>query len=432
MQNPHGLMIHGKNDSMNSAPFMPAYNLSLPYIMDRAIGARITEPFPAGQTITAYVRGIPLGEAVVDSYGAAGGEIVIPVNHFPWVNLPCEIRLAGADGLDAAPILVLTRSEQIYRLAGPGAIEDVDVRIDGGQISGTAVNRINGFNAPMLIGRVNGMDLRPINVQPARPRDGGGCSIAFSMTLERDDFSIEGAQYEVLFLPSMVPIWSTTLAPSESTAPDLMLEVKKRLASAERRTSAAISNIDARLDSEIERQNQVIQNVTTYLSSLVLDQINASLSGQDDSATISRKIIDAARLEAGSTATAYHSVVGVDSPFLGGGWSSIKEDQRRIQVRWMASAATLFNPHPDRPVASIVLTISDTHSQSLERDLTVLCDGLLSKITVTPSDQTPCTVQVSPAIGDRVHLIALLVSPNTETDAEQKLALVDATFHYRD
>lgn len=424
-------MTHGKLNSMNSAPSTATHGLRDPYVMDKAIGARITEPSLAGQTIRAYVRGIPLGEAVVGP-GTTDGELIIPINRFPWVSLPCEIRLAGADGLDAAPVLVLTRSEQVYRLAGPGTIEDVDIRIDGGQINGTAANRINGFNAPMLIGRVNGAGFRPINVQPVRPRGDGGCSITFSMKLERDDFSAEGAHYEVLFLPSMTSIWSMTLAPAESTAPDLMLEIQERLTSAERRTSIAISNISARLDSEIERQNQVVQNVTAYLSSLILDRINASLSGHDESATIARKIIEAARLEAGTIGAASHSVVGVESPFLGAGWSRVKEDKRRIHVRWMASTATLFNPHPDRPVASIILTISDTHDQLLERDLTVLCDGQPSDITVTPSDQTPCTVTISPAAGDRVHLVALLASPNTSTDPEQKLALVDATFRYRD
>lgn len=416
---------------MHSLSAKPTHGLDTPYVMDKAIGARVLEPSLVGQTITAYVRGIPIGEAVAAPLGS-DGSVFIPVNRFPWVNLPCEIRLAGPDGLDAAPILVLTRSEQIYRLAGPGSIQDVNVRIEGGQINGTATNRINGFNTPMLIGRVNGAGLRPINVQPVRPLDDSGCSVSFSMTVERDDFSTEGARYEVLFLPSMTSIWSTTLAPSENTAPDVMIEVQDRLQLSERRTSTSISQLHSRIEAKFEQQDQIIQNVTAYLISLVLDTVNSSSSKQDEGETIADQIIAAARLEAGVATANSYSVVGVDSPFLGAGWSSLTEDKRRIRVRWMASTATLFNPHPDRPVASITLTISDTRGQLLETDFSALCDGQPSTVSVSPEDRAPCSVTIWPANGDRVHLVALLVSPNTAAEVDQKLALVDATFRYRD
>lgn len=422
----------GSPKLINSTPATQSLGLDEPYVMHGAIGARVRSPSLAGQTVRAYVRGIPLGEAVVGPLDAMGMELIIPIERFPWVSLPCEVRLAGDDGLDIAPILVLNRGEQIYRLAGPGIISDVRVSIDGGLIKGSATNRINGFNAPMLIGRVNGADLRPINVQPVRPLDDGGCSATFSMTIEKDDFSVEGVRYEVLFLPSMTQIWSTTLAPAESTAPDIMLEVEQRLSSMERRNSTAQSNLRHHLNSEIERQNQVIQNVTAYLSSLALDRINASDADHEDSADIAKKIIAAARSEAGDMAARPYSVVGVDSPFLGAGWSPIQEDKRRIPVRWMASTASIFNPHPDRSVVSVVLTISDTLGQALNEDLTVLCDGEPSTIQVMPADQTPCTVVVTPEAGARVHLVALLVSPCTGTDVDQKLALVDAQFRYKD
>lgn len=408
------------------------YGLNLPYVMDHAIGAVVSDANLAGQEVTAFVRGVPIGKATIPAIERGRGEVVIPIEQFPWVGLPCEIRLEGQDGLDVAPILVLGRSEQIYRVAGPGVLQDVDVRIVEGLIKGTAVNRINGFNRPMLIGRVNGATLRPINVQPVRPLDDGGCLVSFSMNLERDDFSAEGVRYEVLFLPSMAPIWSTTLAPVDQVAPDVMVEVEERLAASERRAATSASRFVSRFESDLQKQNDVIENLTAYLSSLILDRINVASSAPEDANTIATTILATARSNAGSGATASHAVVGVDSPFLGGGWSQIYEDKRRLPIRWMASTATIFNPHPERQVASILLTIAETRGQTLSSDLTVLCDGQVAAVEIAPVNEAPCTITIVPPETDWVFLLALLVSPNANVEAVEKLALISAVFRYRD
>ncbi len=413
-------------------PANMTYGLNLPYVMDHAIGAIVSDATLVGQEVTAFVRGVPIGKATIPEIGRGGGEVVIPVERFPWVGLPCEIRLEGQDGLDVAPILVLSRSEQIYRLAGPGVIQEVDVRITEGLIKGTAVNRINGFNQPMLIGRVNGAALRPINVQPVRPLDDGGCLVSFSMSFERDDFSTEGVRYEVLFLPSMAPIWSTTLAPVDQVAPDVMVEVEERLAVCERRAATSASQLVSRFESELRKQNEVIENLTAYLSSLVLDRINLTSSAAEDANAIAATILAAARSNASSVATASHAVVGVDSPFLGGGWSQVFQDKRRLPIRWMASTATIFNPHPERQVASIRLTIAETRGQTLSSDLTVLCDGQISAVEIAPMNEAPCTITIAPPNPDRILLIALLVSPNANVEAVEKVAFVEAVFRYRD
>lgn len=374
-----------------------------------------------GGRLTPYLRGVPLSEGM--EVVSDDTVINLAVERLPHVTLPAEIRIGWDDGTDACPPLILSTEAEAVSLAGNGVLEEISVVFQNGMVKGQAVNYRNGVERPMILGRVNGVLLRPVDVRLRSAHEAGGAVVAFSMPVDPSDFSSEGGVLELVHAPEMTVLWRSALAPVEDPVA-ASVETRRRLAEAEQRMASLLSQLETRLGQDVRKQNQLIEDVVSYMLALIHDRANRSEVPGDTDRNQARRLINLASSTSNETDDDTLAVVGPISPFMGWGWSSAELNRDRIELRRMHTSATVLNPHPERKVARIALTVVDAAPEAMT-SLRLQADGAPVPLQ-TPTDQAPpCTISAFLQPPLSVSLINL-----TSGASRDGLAIRDIRFFY--
>lgn len=344
--------------------------------------------------LQAFVRGVALGDPIAVTSGDS--HILVPVERFPHVEFPAEIRIGWEGGTDALAPIRIDDASPIATLIGQGQLSEVAVQFRNGLIVGSARNRSNGVDHPVLIGRVNGTLLRPVDVRFSAPDDTPGSVLRFTLPVEASDFSDRGVSFEILHAPSLECVWRTVLAPSD-TLLDGGIVTDIRLAEAERKLADASLALETKLNAQIARQNNLIEDITAHLLALINDK---DANNRDQA----RQLI--ARTGAAMASDDAVGVVGVLSPYLGWGWSDPELSRDRIEQRRMGAAASVLNPHPQRQVTSIAVTVTEATLEGLAA-LSAQIDGREAQIEAARTGGAPCTVSISPQGGSSLSVLSL-------------------------
>jgi len=343
--------------------------------------------------LQAFVRGVPLGAPV--EFSSEDSRILVPVERFPHVEFPAEVRISWADGQDAVTPIRVDGANVVAGLVGQGTLSEVSVQFRNGLIVGTARNRANGVTVPMLMGRVNGTLLRAVETRLSGADDTGGASFRFTLPVEASDFSDRGASFEILHAPSLECIWRSVLAPADTLmGGGIVTDI--RLSEAERKLADASLAFETKLNAKVARQNRLIEDLTAHLLSLIGKDADAREQAR-------RLISDTAREEPADTTV---GVVGTLSPYMGWGWSDAGLSADRIEQRRMGAAATVLNPHPDRPVKAIAVSVTEASPEALAA-LRGQTDGREAAVELPKVGGAPCTVTVRPQDGSSVSLVSL-------------------------
>ena len=365
-----------------------------------------------GSRLQAFVRGVPLGEAVTVSEGDS--HVLVPVERFPHVDFPAELRIARDDGTDAVPPVIVQDAATVNILVGEGTLTDVEVDFRNGLVTGTARNRTNGTNVPVLIGRVNGTLLRPVDVRLEGGDETGGARLRFTLPVEAGDFSDRGVSFEILHAPSMDCVWRSVLAPADTLmAGGIVTDI--RLSEAERKLADAGLALETRLTAKVARQQALIEDITAHLLALVNDK------GADNRVQ-ARQLMAASGHDVAADSTV--GVVGPLSPYMGWGWSAPELGDDRIEHRRMGAAATVLNPHPDRAVRAIALTVLRATPESLMA-LSARTDGVEAQIEPPAVGGAPCTLTIRPNDSASIALLTLSC-----TAPQGGIAVQDIRFFY--
>lgn len=375
-----------------------------------------------GGRLTPYLRGVAIGNAVEVADSAVS--VDLPIDRLPHVSLPADIRIGWDDGTDATlPLTIRTEAEAVA-LTGVGALENVSVIFRNGMVQGTALNRRNGVERPLILGRINGTLLRPVDVRFQSVHETGGAVIAFSMPVDPTDFSAEGGVLELLHAPSMIILWRTALGSVGAGEEISIIETKRRLSEAEHRLSNTLCQVETRLSQSILRQNQVLEDVVTYMLALIHDRANRAENEDDPDRKAARDLIALASTETTQATDERLAVIGPLSPFMGWGWSAAEFNRDRIELRRMRTAASVLNPRPERKVDRIALTVVEATSEALA-NLGVQTDGQARDLSLSLHEGTPCTalVMLDPPIS--VGVLSLSC-----TSPQDGIAVQDVRFFY--
>lgn len=365
-----------------------------------------------GETLQAFVRGVPLGEPTTVTAGDSS--IQVPTVRFPHVDFPAEIRISRADGTDAMAPVRIDSVQQVNLLVGEGTLDEVVVSLRQGLVVGTARNSTNGVGVPVLIGRINGVLLRTVETRITGPDERGGAVVQFTLPVEAGDISDRGATFEILQAPLLDCIWRTVLAPVDTLmAGGIVTDI--RLSEAERKLAEASLALETRLGAQVARQNHLIEDVTAHLLALINDR-GANNREQ------------ARQLIAGTHSASAHDgnagVVGVLSPFMGWGWSHPELGLNRLEQRRMGAAATVLNPHPQRTVSAIAMTVTQAQDGALAA-LSAQLDGQTALVEPSKTGGAPCTVIIRPQPAASLSVLSL-----TCTAPGNGIAVQDFRFFY--
>ncbi|WP_292229848.1 hypothetical protein [Brevundimonas sp.] len=374
-----------------------------------------------GGQLTPYLRGVPLGRPV--NVGDEDVLVELEVERLPHVTLPAEIRVAWEDGSEASSPLAIISEAEAVALTGNGALEEVSATLQNGMVKGRALNRRNGVERPVILGRINGVLLRPVEVGPPSAHEGGGAIVTFTMPIEPSDFSAEGGVIELIHAPAMTTLWRTVLAPHQSEEA-AAVETRRRLTETEQRLAGIAAQIETRLGQELRRQNQLIEDVVAYMLALIHDRANRSETPDDGDREQARRLIESASTVSGSADDETLAVVGPLSPFMGWGWSVPELNRDRIELRRMQTAATVLNPHPERKVERIALTVLEGSTVVLSQ-LSAQTDGQTRKIQASEELGAPFTASLVLTPPLSVGLLSLAAPMSQEG-----LAVQDVRFFY--
>lgn len=375
-----------------------------------------------GGRLTSFLRGVAMGDPVDVADNAIAVEL--PVDRFPHVRLPADIRIGWEDGADATPPLTVKTVAEAVALTGNGTLENVSVLFRNGMVQGTALNRRNGVERPLILGRVNGTLLRPVDVRFQSAHETGGAIIAFAMPVDPTDFSAEGGVLELLHAPSMTILWRTALGPAGTGEEGAVIETRRRLSEAEQRLADTLGQVETRLSQSILRQNQVIEDIVAYMLALIHDRANRPENENDPDRKAARDLIALASAETAPRDDGRLAVVGPLSPFMGWGWSAAELSRDRIELRRMRTAASVLNPRPERKVDKIALTVVEAAPESLA-SLGVQADGQPCDVLLSLSGGTPCTALI--VLDPPISVGLLSLSCTTPQDG---IAVQDVRFFY--
>lgn len=379
----------------------PSASLSLQSFAQGEILIRNTGETRTG-TLQAFVRGVPLGQAV--AFDPTAAVFSVPCQQFPHVSLPAELRIGWDDGTDAIAVVQIDSLSDINTLVGHGVLTDVQAVFRNGLISGTARNAFNGVDTPMLVGRVNGSLLRTVETSIYGGHEEGGAVIRFAMPVEASDFSDRGATFELLHAPALTCAWRSVLAPADT----LMaggIETDVRLSESERKLADAFARTEIKLTTQIARQNNLIEDVTAYLLALINDHANGQ-TGEDKTRQLAQTLIAKAAAANIVESDTNSAVVGPLSPYMGWGWNDAALNKDRIETRRMGAAATVLNPHTDRMLQAIAVTVIDASNEAISH-ISAQIDGHEAFVDLSGATGAPCTILVRPKIAGSGSLLSL-------------------------
>lgn len=356
----------------------------------------------SGGKVTAYLRGVPLGDAVeVEQQDI----VYVPVVRLPHVPLPTEIRLGWEDGSEASEALTVVDSLEATTLCGEGALVDVDASITNGYLRGTARNPYNGVAAPKLFARINGTVERQVRSKVTGPNPEGGANIQFEMPIDAKDFTTEGGVIELVFATSQQRLWHIALGPVAETHADA-IKVLRQASLIDHTLRARLAETEGRLGARMAVQEQLVEDVTTYLLALIHDRAALGQQSAQDR-ELARSLLTKLIPAEAPQAEAASALVDMASPYWGKGWSDPIRTNEGLDARQFTSAATVLCPQPLRAVHQIVLSVIEAKSAAVQQ-LQALCDADQADLSIVGVDEAPCTVVITPKVPVPVRILTLV------------------------
>jgi hypothetical protein len=409
--------------------------------------------------ITAYVRGIPIGSARISGRLKAGEHVDIPIDYFPWVELPAEIRFADSSAKLPIPSgLKISSPEEALLLVGPGDIAISNVSIEQGILRGHGANLVNGLSRPTMYARINGLVVRPIVTDPPRLLDDGGCSFQFAMQLLPTDIVDSGITIDIYVLGVDAPVSSVTFSRMLVTEQEKrLIELEGKLQEAQQTAALQVASLKTDFDARLARIERRIETFIEYASSFMLDRVAAvavpttpGAKPVDDPAL--RTKLDAFRSLVATAASPEGARPGPDagdnysnlplhSSMFAFGWYDIERTEE-AEFRWMSPRAIVFNPEPNRPVAEVILLVCGVY-RAAAPSLKASLDARTARVRVEADGAGRFRVHLRPPKGERsVPLQALrlesLTSGNphrdegSSDDREISMAVAGLAFIYAD
>lgn len=447
-----------ENADLKAAPSQMQGNAAIRFSAPRVEPGRIVLECQSGgnlgSVLRAFVDGIPIGSSAPLARITPGQTVALAIECFPCLALPCSVRFSDESGaIDLSPPLVLKSASAVERLVGPGKIEEVKIALRGGAISGTGINRINGVGRPMLVGRINGTELREVQFESVRPREQGGSHIAFTMRRDVADLTETGATYEILALPELAVLGQIAFDREDAGV----------LKGAVTRVDTTVNNLSKRVDFELARaaelaerrhqeQRRLLEGVVEYLVALVYDRVAvaeqmtgpveaASKVAADEAISGFHQML--AQLSQGKTIADRldYCAVRPDMAYFANGWSWLEQDSKGFDFRWMGLGGVVYNPHPNRPVSQVTVTIGLSYGKQ-DPIITAMLDATKVDVEIVPSpDGPPYTLRILPpspghAIPAQVLRLTSAIggrpSEDGGTDDERflSIAVTGITFHY--
>lgn len=323
--------------------------------------------------VTAYLRGIRIGECDLTGSFEPGDLIEFPISYLPWVDLPAEIRFVDAGGLEIAAPFALTSPAQAIALVGLGDIKIEGLSIDQGVVRGIAVNRVNGLLKPEMYARINGVVPRTVTVEAPRLLDDGGASSVFAVRLDPVDLGENGLTVDLFVIGAEAPIAS--IAYRRADLDDMAKRVtalEARLGQIREATGYQFNTLDGEVSARITMLQERIDTFIEYAASFLFDRLAASEEpavpgAPPASAAQNAKarqflhmVHEAAEAETVGEPADPGFAVPLASSAFSSGWHPVEGEGER-EFRWMGTEAVVFNPHPDRPVREIAITVSGVY-----------------------------------------------------------------------
>ncbi len=346
--------------------------------------------------LVAWVDGVEIGRRIDQNAIRAGQIVEIPCHYFPNRELPCEVRIGTEGGVrDAAPGLILRDTDEVEALVGPGTLDEVRLKIVNGVLEGTAVNARNGLGRPPLVCRVNGHLLRYVDHVAARKRDSGGAYLTFRMPLGAADITADGVTYELLQLPNLALLGSYAFTRRDATAASLTLvRLNSVLESLSKRLDFEMGRLREECNLQVQEMDATLEGVMNYILALASDEIAKPPQVREaEAATAFRKIAEQAKALPRQPRSVH---VRPSASYFVDGWFEVEIDNRGYEFRWMGLEASLLNPNPSWPVASVTLTIGAT-ARPGEPQIEALFDAEAATVRVLASSNgAPYTVEIVP------------------------------------
>jgi hypothetical protein len=405
------------------------------------------------EDVCAYVCGIRIGVNRIEGDFEPGDIIEYPIPYLPWVDLPADVRFVSENtGKEIAEAFRITTHDEAIALVGMGEAVIQNVVIDQGMIRGVVVNRVNGLLRPQMFARINGVIPRVIAVDQPRLLDDGGASFQFSAQLTPADLGENGLTAEIFLLGQDTPL--TSISYRRADIDDLtkrIVEFEARLAQVSQSTTLRFNSMNNELKQSLDVMRQRIDAFIEYAASFMFDRIaTTEVPALPDAAPLSpelRKKVDSFLATVNDAESIQERrgkradptvTVPLRSSLFSFGWLDVEEDNG-VPYRRMSDIAVVLNPHPDRPIANVQMTLVGPDGSG-QPSLRAAFDGAPAVCTVERGKRKSggCRILIAPAEEgqpktSRALSLANMLTSGSVRDARPKLGLVaisELTFAY--
>jgi hypothetical protein len=420
--------------------------------LHQAVRMLCAQPVDLKEEVCAYVAGIRIGSSPIEGTFEPGDIIEYPVTYLPWVELPAEIRFVSErSGEEVCDPLRLSSHYEAVALVGVGEAVVQTVAIDQGMIRGLVINRVNGLIRPQMFARINGVVPRTITVEQPRLLDDGGASFQFSAQLHPADLGENGLTAEIFLLGRDTPL--TTVAFRRADVDDLtkrIVEFEARLAQMGQSNMVRFKAMDQELSERVDVLQQRIDAFIEYAASFMFDRVAArevqATPGAEPLQPALREKVDAfLALVHGGGRTARPSderevALPLASTAFSFGWHEVEQVEDCL-VRWMSDHGVLFNPHPERVVEEVRLTLAAAQGTTQpvlraafdQRPAVLRLDpggaaGMASAVILWPKGREASTVEAV-SLASMLHLPAV-GDAGGRPARTQSIAVSSVTFVY--
>ncbi|MDR3717590.1 MAG: hypothetical protein P4K98_02235 [Bryobacteraceae bacterium] len=316
--------------------------------------------------IDVLVRGILVSSTPAKGRFEPGQHIDLPVNYFPNVQLPAQLRICVGDTEIAEP-LAIKSSEDVMALAGQGEIKAENLSLEAGLLRGSLVLRGNAVSTPHAYIHLNGVVIRSVVVEPPVARDTGGAACRFAVPIRPADFVESGLDIDLHVSGINYPLANFSYTRGDPTAETQRLfKLEEEMRQLQKSAAAQVEMLSANFQRRLTLQQERVDAFIEYATSIVLDNCANAFETKSDPAAFLQALAEARSRTVGGEAAqvqfqAIHNAEAkVDSNLFAFGWYDVERDEHG-PFRWMGQTALVNNPYPNLPVSQVDFLISHVY-----------------------------------------------------------------------
>ncbi|MBB5372755.1 hypothetical protein [Acidocella aromatica] len=337
--------------------------------------------------IDVLVRGILLSSTQVAGKFEAGQHIDLPVNYFPNVQLPGQLRICFGDE-EIAPPLAIKSPEDVMALVGQGEIKAENLSLEAGLLRGSLVLRGNAASIPHAYIRLNGVVIRSVVVEPPAARDTGGAACRFAVPIRPADFVESGLNIDLHVSGIDYPLANFSYTRNDPAADgQRLLKLEEEMRQLQRSASAQVEMLNANFQRRLTLQQERVDAFIEYATSIVLDHFANAFETKSDPMTFLRALTEArSQTVSGETAqiqsqAIHNAEARVDSNLFAFGWYDLERNDSG-PFRWMGQTALVNNPYPNLPISRMDFLITHVYGAA-EPLLRVTADDVEFNVTTS-------------------------------------------------